>query len=76
METLYFHFHSAWLGFISTRRPPASMNGDADWEETEASETEDVTDEETDLADLDPNAEKQARRVERQLRRLQREMRG
>ncbi|WP_435180048.1 hypothetical protein [Halorussus sp. AFM4] len=43
-------------------------------ESGEDSETE--QDEEKELADLDPNAEEQARRVERQLRRLQREMRG
>lgn len=42
-----------------------------DGEETAESEAEDQ-----ELADLDPNAEEQARRVERQLRRLQREMRG
>lgn len=48
--------------------------------ETEGAEavagTEIAEDDEVELADLDPNAEKQARRVERQLRRLQREMRG
>jgi hypothetical protein len=57
------------------------MDGDADGDNTRASENAELGDgemgdEETELADLDPNAEKQARRVERQLRRLQREMRG
>jgi len=52
------------------------MDGDADGEDAEEFESENVTDREAKLADLDPNAEKQARRVERQLRRLQREMRG
>lgn len=41
--------------------------------------SQDADDEQEDgveLADLDPNAEKQAQRVERQLRRIQREIRG
>ena len=50
------------------------MDGD---EPGEGSETDEGTDEEElELSDLDPNAEKQARKVERQLRRLRREMRG
>ncbi|WP_168215943.1 hypothetical protein [Halorussus ruber] len=52
------------------------MDSNADGEETGESEDREVTDDGTELADLDPNAEEQARKVERQLRRLQREMRG
>ncbi|WP_170977219.1 hypothetical protein [Halorussus salinisoli] len=51
------------------------MDGDAEGDETVESDVEEAEDDGMELADLDPNAEKQARRVERQLRRLQRETR-
>jgi hypothetical protein len=51
------------------------MTADEPGNGEEAEGSADGEDDETELADLDPNAEKQARKVERQLRRLQRELR-
>lgn len=50
------------------------MTGDEDGATSGDDDAEERDD--LELADLDPNAEEQARRVERQLRRIRREMRG